>query len=84
VLEKHDMARKKKTKVDVRTFTIKKCPYCYNHLAVNVTRCDMCGKRVGPVESTGWAKKTVDLKAYLIAAAAVTGFIVYFWWAFMR
>ena len=78
------MARKKKTKVDVRTFTVKKCPYCYNHLAVNVTRCDMCGKRVGPVESTGWAKKTVDWKAYLMAAVAVTGFLIYFWWAFMR
>ena len=78
------MAKKKKTTVDVKTFTVKKCPYCYTHLAVNATRCDMCRKRVGPVESSGWAKKTVDLKAYVTAGVAVTVFLVYFWWAFMR
>jgi hypothetical protein len=78
------MAKKKKTTVDVKTFTVKKCPYCYNHLAVNVTRCDMCGKRVGSVESTGWAKKTVDVKAYLVAAVAAFAFLAFFWWAFMR
>ena len=78
------MAKKEKTKVDVKTFTVKKCPYCYNHLAVTVTRCDMCGKRVGPVESSGWAKKTIDWKTYATAAVAVTIFLVYFWWAFMR
>lgn len=78
------MAKKKKTTGDVKTFTVKKCPYCYNHLAVNVTRCDMCGKRVGPVESTGWAQKTVDWKAYLKATVAVTLFLLFFWWAFMR
>jgi predicted amidophosphoribosyltransferase len=79
-----DMAKKKKTTVDVKTFTVKKCPYCYSHLAVNANRCDRCGKRVGPVQSTGWAKKTVDVKAYLIAIVSATLFIVYFWWAFMR
>jgi hypothetical protein len=78
------MAKKKKTPVDVKTFTVKKCPYCYNHLAVNVHRCDMCGKRVGPVESTGMARKTVEVKAYLKAIVAVAAFVVFFWWAFMR
>jgi len=79
-----DMAKKKKTKVDLKTFTIKKCPYCYTHLAVNVNQCDQCGKRVGPVESSGWAKKTFDWKAYIVAVAAAALFLVYFWWAFMR
>lgn len=78
------MAKKRKTSVDVKTFTVKKCPYCYNHLAVNATHCDMCKKRVGPVESTGWAKKTVDWKAYGVAAAAVAIFVWFFWWAFMQ
>lgn len=78
------MAKKKKTTVDVKTFTVKKCPYCYNHLAVNIHRCDMCGKKVGPVESTGWARKTFEWQAYVKAAVAITAFLVFFWWAFMR
>lgn len=78
------MATKKKKAVDVKTFTVKKCPYCYSHLAVNVMRCDRCGKRVGPVESSGWAKKTIDWKAYCTALVAAAVFIIFFWWAFMR
>lgn len=78
------MAKKKKTVVDVKTFTIKKCPYCYTHLAVNAKRCDSCHHKVGAVESTGWAKKPVDWKAYLVAAVAVAVFLSYFWWAFMK
>ena len=78
------MAKKKKTKVDLKTFTVKKCPYCYSHLTVTANRCDRCGKRVGPVESSGWAKKTVDWKAYIKAAIAAGLFIWFFWWAFMR
>ena len=79
------MAKKKKsTATDVKTFTVKKCPYCYNHLAVTATKCDMCGNRVGQVESTGWAKKTIDVKAYLVAAVAAALFLGFYWWAFMK
>ena len=78
------MAKKKESTVDTKTFTVKKCPYCYTHLAVDAEQCDICGKRVGQVETTGWAKKTVDWKAYLLAAGAVGLFLWYFWWAFMK
>jgi hypothetical protein len=39
---------------------------------------------VGPVESSGWAKKTIDWKAYITALVAAAIFITFFWWAFMR
>ena len=78
------MAKKKKATVDVKTFTVKKCPYCYSHLAVNANQCDRCGYRWGPEESKEWAKKTVDWKSYIIAIGAAALFLGYFWWAFMR
>jgi hypothetical protein len=36
------------------------------------------------VEATGWAKKTVDWKAYAVAAVSAAIFIGFVWWAFMR
>ena len=80
------MARKKDSaakKVETKTFTVKKCPYCYTYVAVKDMQCKACGKRVGAVDSSGWARKIVDWQAYLGAFVAVIIFLVFYWWAFL-
>ena len=80
------MAKKKKgppAKVETKTFTVKKCPYCYTYVAVKDMRCQACGKRVGVVDSSGWARKVIDWKAYLAAGVSVALFVAFYWWAFM-
>ena len=62
---------------------IKKCPYCYTYLAVKDRRCKACGKRVGAVDSSGWARKVLDWRAYLGALVAVIIFLAFYWWAFL-
>jgi hypothetical protein len=77
------MARKPKDPAPkVKTFTVKKCPFCYTYLAVTVTRCTACGKRIGAVDSSGWARKPFDWKAYAAAAIAIAIFLIYYFWAF--
>lgn len=80
------MARKKKTpvKAKTKTYTVKKCPYCYTYVAVKDMHCEACGKRVGVVDSSGWARKVLDWKAYLGAIVAIVLFGAFFWWAFLR
>ncbi len=79
------MARKKDpaAKVEIKTFTVKKCPYCYTYVAVKDMDCKTCGRRVGVVDSSGWARKVFDWRAYLGAVVAVTMFLTFFWWAFL-
>lgn len=77
------MARKKKSTEPSAKVTTKKCPYCYTYLPANAERCDACGKRVGEVDATGWAKKPVDITGYLVAIAACGGFAWFVWWAFL-
>jgi hypothetical protein len=76
--------KKKTAPVKTKTFTVKKCPYCYTYVAVKDMRCKACGKRVGVVDSSGWARKVFDWKAYLVAIVSATIFAAFFWWAFMR
>lgn len=81
------MARKKNdrpAKVKTKTFTVKKCPYCYTYVAVKDMSCKACGKRIGVVDSSGWARKVLDWRAYLGAMVALAVFAAFFWWAFMR
>ena len=80
------MARKKDTaakKVETKTFTVKKCPYCYTYMAVKDTQCKACGKRVGVVDSSGLARKLLDWRAYLGAIVAVALFLAFYFWAFV-
>ena len=80
------MARKKKDSpahVETKTFTVKKCPYCYTYVAVKEMRCEACSKRVGAVDSSGWARKVFDWRAYLGAIVAIATFLIFYWWAFL-
>jgi hypothetical protein len=81
------MARKKKDqppKVETKTFTVKKCPYCYTYVAVKEMRCKNCGKRIGTVDSSGWARKVFDFRAYSGAIIAIAIFLAFYWWAYLR
>lgn len=62
----------------------KRCPWCLAYLPLEATVCHACKKKVGQVNRRGMAKKPVDIKAYLMAAAAVAGFGYYIWWAFLK
>lgn len=77
------MVKKNKTSAESRKVTTKKCPFCYTYLKAEAEKCDACGKRVGEVDATGWAKKPVDVKGYLLALAACGGFYWFIWWAFL-
>ncbi len=80
------MAKKKKKQpayVETKTFTVKKCPYCYTYVAVKDGQCKSCGKRIGPVDSSGWARKVLDWRAYSGAIVAIALFVAFYWWAFV-
>ncbi len=62
---------------------VKKCPYCYAYVAVKDARCKACGRRVGAADSSGWARKVLDWRAYLGAIVAVIMFMAFCWWAFL-
>ena len=63
--------------------SVKKCPYCYTYVAVEDRRCTSCGKRVGAMDRSGWARKVIDWRAYLGAIVAVIIFLAFYWWAFL-
>ncbi len=80
------MARKKKepsAQVQTKTFTVKKCPYCYTYVAVKEVSCQSCGKRIGAVDRSGWARKVLDWQAYLGAIVAIAVFVAFYMWAFL-
>jgi uncharacterized protein with PIN domain len=64
-------------------YATKRCPYCYEYMPLRTTRCPGCNKSVGEVERHGMAKKTVDLKAYMVAFLAIIALSAYIWWAFL-
>jgi uncharacterized protein (DUF983 family) len=79
------MKKKKKVIIESdKSVTTKKCPYCYTYLKVEADRCDSCGKRIGEVDSVGWAKKPFDAAGYLLAVAACGGLVWFVWWAFLK
>lgn len=60
----------------------KKCPECFAYLRLDADICPSCGKGVGRVMPTGLAQKPTDVKAYLIAIAALIAFGIFIWWGF--
>ena len=62
----------------------KRCPECAVHLSIDATRCTDCGKRVGPVDKNGVARKAINYRAYaeMIIAFAALGLFV--WWFFLK
>ena len=58
-------------------FSVKRCPYCSTYLGLAAIKCDDCGRRVGPADANGIAKKPVDWKAY-ITAVIMVGVFIYF------
>jgi hypothetical protein len=76
------MAANKLPWVQAQHYSIKKCPFCYTHLAAAAERCSACGRKVGPAERTGWAKKPTDWRAYLVAIVFVVAFGWFIWYAF--
>lgn len=60
----------------------KKCPECFAYLPLPAKVCTSCGKAVGPVNKLGHAEKPVNVKAYLVAAAAILVFVAFMWWGF--
>lgn len=60
----------------------KKCPECFVYLPLQAKVCTSCGAAVGPVNKLGHAEKPVDVKGYLVAAAAILVFAAFIWWGF--
>lgn len=63
-------------------FRSKRCPYCSTELALHITTCAGCGKKVGHVDPQGRAKTLVDWKGYGYCLAAWILFGLFIWWAF--
>jgi hypothetical protein len=76
------MAAMKLPEARAQRYSTKKCPFCYSHLAAAADRCSACGRKVGPVERTGWAAKPLDWQAYLVAIVCVAAFGWFVWYAF--
>jgi hypothetical protein len=53
-------------------------------VAVKDGQCKSCGKRIGAVDSSGWARKTLDWRAYTGAIVAIALFVAFYWWAFVE
>jgi hypothetical protein len=60
----------------------KKCPECFAYLPLPATVCTSCGKRVGPVDRLGHARKPPNIKGYLAAAVAILAFVAFVYWGF--
>ncbi|WDN90424.1 hypothetical protein BuS5_03395 [Desulfosarcina sp. BuS5] len=63
-------------------FTTKKCPECLTNLPLNAEKCPDCGKKIGEVDKTGFAKRPVNWLSYIISVLAWVALCLYIWWAF--
>jgi hypothetical protein len=63
-------------------YLTKKCPHCYEYLALHAQVCTACQKKVGDVDKLGFAENPVDWVRYLIALIAIVVFVVFAWWGF--
>jgi hypothetical protein len=66
------------------TFRTKRCADCSTELPLTAVRCTGCGRRVGPVDQQGRAKKPIDWTAYGICLLAWVAFGLFVWWAFLK
>lgn len=74
----------KKSSSDRSVHRIKKCPFCGEYLRLDDTRCTDCGRRVGPVNRMGLAKKPVEWQTYLAALIACVALGAFVWYFFFR
>jgi len=72
------------SKKDSADYLTKKCPHCYEYLALHARVCTVCQKKVGEVDKLGFAEKPFDWLGYLLAAVSIVGFSIFMWWAFFR
>jgi hypothetical protein len=72
------------SKKDSRRYLTKKCPHCYEYLALRAKVCTACKKKVGDVDKLGFAETPVDWLGYLVALLMIAGFSIFMWWAFFR
>ena len=70
------------SKNDKLRYLTKKCPHCYEYLALHAKTCTACQNKVGDVDKLGFAEKPVDWNRYLIALIAIVVFTIFTWWAF--
>ncbi len=63
-------------------YSTKKCPECLTNLPLNAEKCTSCGKKVGEVEKTGFAKRPVNWTSYIISFLAWVALCLYILWAF--
>ena len=68
---------KEHTRINVVPIMTKKCPFCFNVLALSETRCPACKHKVGEPDKDGVAKVPGRWKAYVSAAAAILIAILY-------
>lgn len=62
----------------------KKCPECLTYVPLRANKCPACKVRLGEVDFHGIAKRTINWPAYFSALAALAGFALYIWWAFLK
>ncbi|MCD6184605.1 MAG: hypothetical protein J7K84_02255 [Deltaproteobacteria bacterium] len=63
-------------------FITKKCPDCLTILPLDAKKCTACGKKVGEIDKTGFAKRPINWMSYVISFLAWVAFCFYIWWAF--
>ena len=70
--------------VETKEFThaTKRCPECYEYMALHATRCPHCNIRLGDVEPHGMAKRRIKWKTYFSALVACAALAAYIYWAF--
>jgi hypothetical protein len=62
----------------------KRCPECTVHIPIDATRCTDCGKRVGPVDKSGVARRATNYRAYAEMIIAFVVFGLFVWWFFFK
>ena len=62
----------------------KKCPECYTYMPLDAGVCPGCNRKIGEVDTLGFAKKPFDWRAYLSAVICIGAFAVFIWWGFIR
>ncbi|MEW5736221.1 MAG: hypothetical protein AB1921_15335 [Thermodesulfobacteriota bacterium] len=72
-----DDKTKEHTRINVVPIMTKKCPFCFTILALSETRCPSCKRKVGEPDKDGVAKVPGRWKAYVSAAAAITGALLF-------
>ena len=66
------------------TYSTKKCYECSAHLPLDATVCDFCGKKVGPVDKHGHARKPIDVISYIYMVLSWILLYAIIWYGFFR